>query len=162
MNAGVASFVRMIKHPVKFRLFLLTKLPSAYFSGVRVKEVNETRCEVRVPYKWFSKNPFHSIYFACLSMAAEMSTGALAMLHLYKLKQVLSMLVLKVESEYFKKAVDTTRFICEDGQKILETIEQAIKTNEAKIVRVKSVGMNKSDEIIAEFFITWSFKMKKA
>ncbi|MBS1921513.1 MAG: DUF4442 domain-containing protein [Bacteroidetes bacterium] len=162
MNAGVASFVRMIKHPVKFRLFLLTKLPSAYFSGVRVKEVNETRCEVRVPYKWFSKNPFHSIYFACLSMAAEMSTGALAMLHLYKRKQVLSMLVLKVESEYFKKAVDTTRFICEDGQKILETIEQAIKTNEAKIVRVKSVGMNKSDEIIAEFFITWSFKMKKA
>ena len=73
-----------MKHPVKFRMFLLTKLPSAYFTGVRIKEVDAKKCVTTVPYKWFSKNPFRSTYFASLAMAAEMSTGALALAHLYK------------------------------------------------------------------------------
>lgn len=161
MNTGAAAFIRLIKHPVKFRWFLFTKLPSAFFSGVRVKTINETRCEVVLPYKWFSRNPFRSTYFACLSMAAEMSTGALAMLHLYKRKPSVSMLVIKVESEYFKKAVDTATFICEDGEKIQYAIEQSLITDEAQTIRAKSVGRNKANELVAEFFITWSFKKKK-
>jgi hypothetical protein len=101
---SAAAFIKTINHPFKFRLFLLTKLPSAYFAGVRVREASESRCVVTVPYKWFSRNPFRSTYFACLSMAAEMSTGALAMAHLYKRKPAVSMLVTKVESSYHKKA----------------------------------------------------------
>ena len=47
-----------------------------------------------------------SFYLFCLSgMAAEMSTGALALTHLYKRKPAVSMLVVKVEAEYFKKAL---------------------------------------------------------
>jgi hypothetical protein len=136
------------------------KLPSAFFSGVRVREINETRCEVTVPYKWFSKNPFRSTYFACLSMAAEMSTGALSMLHVYKRKPAISMLVIKVESEYFKKAVDKTTFVCEDGEKIRGTIEESVSSGDARTIRVRSVGRNKANEVVAEFFITWSYKVK--
>lgn len=161
MNSGSAAFVRMMKHPVKFRLYLLSKLPSAFFSGVRVKAINETHCEVTVPYKWFSKNPFRSTYFACLSMAAEMSTGALSLLHLYQRKPAVSMLVIKLESEYFKKAVDTTTFVCEEGVKIKETIEECVSSGEARTIRVRSVGRNKANEVVAEFFISWSFKVKK-
>ena len=68
------KFLQLINNPFKFRLFLLAKLPSAFFSGVRVLVADEKKCVVTVPYKWFSKNPFKSTYFACLSMAAEMST----------------------------------------------------------------------------------------
>src|ERR671912_432479 len=96
------EFIRLIKHPVKFRLFLFWKLPSAFFAGVRVKEINKSTCIVKVPYKWFSQNPFRSTYFACLSMAAEMSTGALSMIHLAD-KPPVSMLVLKVNGDYKKK-----------------------------------------------------------
>jgi hypothetical protein len=70
------------------------------------------------------------------------------------------MLVVKIESEYFKKAVGRTSFICEDGQLIKETIEQAIQTDEAKAVRAKSIGRNNNGDVVAEFFITWSFKVK--
>ena len=160
MNPHTASFIKLMKHPVKFRMFLFTRLPSAYFAGVRVKEVDESHCIVTVPYKWFSKNPFRSTYFACLSMAAEMSTGALAMAHLYKINPPVSMLVVKVESEYFKKATGLTTFVCEDGELIQKAIEETIATNEARIVRAKSVGKNKDGEAVAEFFITWSFKAK--
>jgi len=71
-----------------------------------------------------------------------------------------SMLVVKVEGEYFKKAVGLSTFVCEDGQQIKTTIEQAVQTNEPKTFRARSLGKNEAGEVIAEFFITWSFKAR--
>jgi hypothetical protein len=160
MNPNTAKFIEVMKHPVKFRMFLFTKLPAAYFSGVRVREVDEVRCRVTVPYKWLSQNPFRSTYFACLSMAAEMSTGSLAMAHLYKSDPPVSMLVVKVESEYFKKATGRTSFLCEDGKLFEKAVEETIATGEPRVVRARSIGTNKDGEIVAEFYITWSFKAR--
>ena len=161
MNSGFQLFKKLMEHPVKFRIFLFTKLPSAYFSGVRVKELNEKRCVVTVPFKWFSQNPFRSTYFACLSMAAEMSTGALSMAYIHKRDPAVSMLVVKTEGEYFKKATGLTSFTCEDGLLINQTIEESVATGEGKTVRIKTTGKNNGGEVVAEFFITWSFKAKK-
>ncbi len=161
MNPNTQDFIKLMKHPVKFRMFLFTKLPAAYIAGVRVREVDEKKCVATVPYKWLSQNPFRSTYFACLSMAAELSTGALAMAHLYKINPPVSMLVVKVESEYFKKATGRTSFVCEDGELFQKTIEETIATGEPKTLRAKSVGTNKEGEIVADFYITWSFKAKK-
>src|SRR5687767_2116361 len=161
MESTFQIFSRQMTSPFKFRMFLLSKLPSAYFSGVRVKSLDESKCEVTVPFKWFSQNPFRSTYFACLSMAAEMSTGALALGHLYKRKPPVSMLVVKTEGEYFKKAVDKTTFVCEDGLQIRRMIDEALTTGEARTIRVKTVGKNVAGDLVAEFYITWSFKAKQ-
>lgn len=160
MNSHSSAFIKSLKHPLKFRMFLFSNLPNALFSGVRIKEIDENSCAVTVPYKWLTKNPFRSTYFACLSMAAEMSTGALCLVHLYKRNPPVSMLVVKVESEYFKKATARTTFVCEDGTLIKEAIEQAVESGEAKIARARSVGRNSDGVIVAEFFVTWSFKTK--
>jgi hypothetical protein len=136
------------------------KLPSAFFSGVRVKTADENKCAVTVPYKWFSTNPFRSTYFACLAMAAEMSTGVLSMMHVYKRTPKVSMLVIKLEAEYFKKAVGITTFTCNEGQLIFNTIKKAVTTGEAQTIRIRSTGVNDNGELVAEFFITWSFKAK--
>lgn len=161
MNSHAPAFIKLIKHPVKSRMFLFYKLPSAFFAGVRIKEIDEKKCMVTVPYKWFSQNPFRSTYFACLSMAAEMSTGSLSMMQVYKRMPPVSMLVLKVESEYFKKAINKTIFTCEDGETIGNAIEETVATGEARTVRARSVGKDKDGETIAEFYITWSFKRKQ-
>jgi len=142
-------------------MFLLFKLPSAFFSGVRIRDMDENKCLVTVPYKWFSKNPFRSTYFACLSMAAEMSTGALAMAYLYKRSPAVSMLVIKRVADYFKKATGLTTFTCNDGKLINETIEKAIATGEGQSIMAKSTGKNEAGELVAEFFITWSFKVRR-
>ncbi len=154
------SFIQLIKHPLKFRLFLFSKLPSAFFCGVRVKYIDEEKAEVTVPYKWLSQNPFKSTYFACLAMAAEMSTGLLSMMNTYKRQPSISMLVTGLEAAYFKKATGITTFICEDGIAIKSTIEEAVKTAEGKSIKAKSTGYNDAGELVAEFFITWSFKAK--
>jgi len=154
------NFIQLIQHPVKFRMFLLLKLPSAFFCGVRVKKISNEKAEVTVPYKWLSQNPFKSTYFACLAMAAEMSTGLLAMMNTYQSKPAVSMLVTGLQATYHKKAVGTTTFICEDGIAIRNTVAEAIQSGEGKIIKAKSVGRNSGGEIIAEFFIEWSFKAK--
>src|SRR4030081_1668300 len=100
MDARTNACIRLIRHPVRFRMFLLAKLPSAFFSGIRVRDLDERTSKVTVPYTWFSQNPFRSTYFACLAMAAEMSTGALAMAHVYRHDPPLSMLVVRLEANY--------------------------------------------------------------
>jgi hypothetical protein len=161
MKDHTADFIRLVNHPLKFRLFLFFKLPSAFFAGVRVKKMDQSTCTVIVPYKWFSQNPFHSTYFACLSMAAELSTGALSMAHLYKRQPPVSMLVVRVESEYSKKADNVTTFVCAEGDNIRRVIEDAITTGEGRIIRVQSTGKNVAGEIVAQFWITWSFKVSR-
>ena len=160
MKTNAGKFLRLINNPFLVRLFLLSKLPSAFFSGVRVIVADEKKCSVSVPYKWFSKNPFKSTYFACLSMAAEMSTGVLAMAHLYKHNPPVSMLVLKVQGNFTKKATGRTYFTCEEGESIKQTIANAVSSGEGKIITLKSYGRNTAHEIVAEFDITWSFKAK--
>ena len=160
MSANVSTLIKSMKHPLKFRMFLLSKLPNALFAGLRVKDLDETVCRVSVPYKWFTKNPFRSTYFACLSMAAEMSTGLLCLVHLYKRTPPVSMLVVKTEAEYFKKATGKTFFTCEEGLMIKETIEKAIERGEAKTFRARSIGKNAEGLIVAQFYITWSFKAR--
>ena len=160
MPVASYEFLNLVQHPIKFRLFLLSKLPSAFFSGLQVKSISQTKAEVTVPYKWFTQNPFKSTYFACLAMGAEMSTGLLAMMNTYKSEPAISMLVKGLEAVYYKKATGVTIFCCNDGAVIAATIEQAIKSGEGRIIKVKATGTNKDGELIAEFFITWSFKSK--
>lgn len=157
---NTASFFKLVNSPFKFRLFLLSKLPAAFFSGVRVTEANEEKCIAKVPYKWLTQNPFRSTYFACLSMAAEMSTGVLAMAHVYKREPAVSMLVLKTEAEFTKKATGITWFTCEDGVLIRQAIEEAVATGESRTVRALSTGRDKAGDKVAEFFITWTFKSR--
>ena len=154
------KFFDLVRNPIKFRLFLLTKLPSAFFSGVRVRYADEQKAVVTVPYKWFSTNPFRSTYFACLGMAAEMSTGLLAMAHTYGESPAISMLVQRIEGNFSKKATGVTTFTCEDGNMIKQVIREASASGKGTVVTVRSVGSNAAGEIVAEFAITWTFKAK--
>jgi len=156
------QFIRLMNNPVKFRFFLLSKLPSAYFSGLRIKSMDAQHCTATIPYKWFSQNPFRSTYFACLAMAAEMTTGSLAMANVYKSKPAVSMLVVKLEANYFKKADGVTSFTCRDGEQLRTAIESTIATGEPVAYTAKSTGINLQGELVAEFLITWSFKRRSS
>ncbi len=156
----MATFQKTIKNPFLFRLYLLTRLPSAFFAGLKISDLEADTCTVTVRYKWFTRNPFRSIYFACLAMAAEMSTGALVMNLVYKSNPPVSMLVVHLEANYTKKATGRIRFTCSDGPAIRSAIETALTTGEGQTVRAHSAGTNVNGDLVAEFYITWSFKVK--
>ena len=153
------EFFRLTASPIKFRLYLLSKLPAAFFAGLRIAKADADVCIVTIPYRWSTRNPFRSIYFACLGMAAEMSTGILAMAQVYKSNPQVSMLVTGMEAQFTKKATGRIRFTCDGGPAIREAIERA-KTGEAQTIKARSVGTNAQGDTVAEFFITWSFKVR--
>ena len=159
---GKKQFSDLVNSGFKFRLYLLTKLPAAFFSGVRVTSFTPEEVTTVIPYKWLTQNPFRSTYFASLSMAAEMSTGLLALNNIYKRQPAVSMLVTKMEANYFKKAVGKTYFTCNQGIDIQEAVQEAIDSEEGTTVTIKSTGRNAEGEIVALFLFTWSFKRRSS
>ncbi len=144
-----------------FKLFLLQKMPIALLAGVRVREMSAEKSVVTVPFKWLSQNPFKSVYFASQAMAAEMSTGVLGLMAIQGSPKKVSMLVLRVEGNFIKKATERIYFICENGSEIFTAVETAINSGEGISVTAKSTGKLKDGTIVSEFSVIWSFKSKK-
>lgn len=156
----MSRFANIVKNPFKFKLFLLSKLPNGFFTGLKIETLDDEKCAVSIKYKWFNKNPFKSTYFASLAMAAELSTGALAMQSVEESGKKLGMLVVKVEGSFMKKAVGKTVFRCVDGTAFKKTIQDCIEDQSAHTFTSTSIGTNELGEEISKFLITWSFKLK--
>ena len=140
--------------------FLFFKLPSAYFCGVRVQQIEDNKCVVTVKHRWINQNPFNSMYFAVQAMAAELSTGALVMTHVQNSEKKISMLVANNKSNFSKKATGKITFVCVDGYLAAKTIQEAIETGEGKTFWMKSIATNDKGEQVSEMDFEWSIKMK--
>ncbi|TAE17216.1 MAG: DUF4442 domain-containing protein [Bacteroidetes bacterium] len=160
MPANFSAFQQKITNPLSFTLFLATQLPTAWFCGIKVQSLTPEQAQITVRQKWFNKNPFRSIYFAVLSMAAEIATGVLAMGHLYQIKPGVSMLVTEVKSNFYKKATGKIVFTCTSGNAMQQAITQSIETGQGTQAIGHAVGTNEEGVVVAEFWFTWSFKAK--
>ena len=146
--------------PLKLNFFLFFKLPSAFWSGVRVKSISKEQCVATVKHRWFNQNPFKSMYFAVQAMAAELTTGALVMIQIKKSKKNISMLVANNKGNFSKKATGRITFICNDGHLIEDAIQKTISTGEGQTIWMKSIGINEKGEQVSELNFEWSIKMK--
>jgi len=149
-----------MRNPWLMRLYMLAKLPLALIAGVRVRELDRERCVVTIPYGWRTTNPFRSTYFAALSMAAEMSTGALSMVMVQSAPAPVAMLIVHMEASFEKKATAMTTFTCEDGAKAIAAVEETLRTGEPATARLESVGRMPDGTEVARFAFTWSFKKR--
>ena len=147
--------------PSKLNTFIFFKLPSAFWSGVRVKSITEVKCEATVKYRWFNQNPFNSMYFAVQAMAAEFTTGALVMLQVKKSGKSISMLVANNKSTFTKKATGRITFTCNQGDLIKEVIQEAIDSMEGQTIWLTSVGVNEKGEQVSEMQFEWSIRVRK-
>ena len=145
---------------IKINFFLFFRLPSAFWSGIRLKSIDENICIVTVKHKWFNQNPFNSMYFAVQSMAAELSTGALVMSEIRNSDKKISMLIANNKGNFAKKATGLITFECKDGLLIKSAVRRAIETGEPEIIWVKSIGTNEKGEQVSEFDFEWSIKVK--
>lgn len=160
-NKDFDLFLSLFSNPLKYQLFLLKNLPAAFFAGLKTSKLTAQEATVSVKYKWFNKNPFNSLYFAILSMAAEMSTGVLVLGNIYKKQPSVSMLVLKTEGEFFKKATGKILFTCKDGMQVQQAVAYSLLTGEAQTVVCHSIGMNEENIEVAHFTFTWSIKARR-
>jgi hypothetical protein len=146
--------------PFKLNAYTFFKLPSAFWSGVRVKQITPDTCKVNVKHSWFNQNPFKSMYFAVQAMAAEFTTGALVMFHIKSSGKNISMLVAQNKAVFTKKATGKITFTCNQGKEIAECIEDAIRTNEGQTIWLTSIGINENGEQVSEMQFQWTIKSR--
>lgn len=156
----MTKFQKLVNNSFLFRLYLLKSLPLAFIAGVRVAKLDEQKAVTTIKFGWLTQNPFHSMYFACQAMAAEMSTGLLVLNYVYGAQPSISMLIVKNQAQYFKKAVGKITFNCYDGNHINDIIVKTKSSGEGYVVDLKSIGTDESGEIVSEFIFTWSIKAK--
>jgi hypothetical protein len=160
-DAGALErFRRRMTHPLLMRLFMLYKLPLGLFAGMRLAAIDAGRCQVVIRYGWRNTNPFRSMYFAAQSMAAELSTGALAMLATQTSPRSVAMLITGLEATFGKKATGRVTFTCEDGAEMFAAVGETLATGEPVVVRAETVGRMEDGAEVSRFVFTWSFKRR--
>lgn len=157
----MTKFQKLVNNSFLMRMYLLKSLPMAYFAGVKVKILDDEHAVTTIKFGWINQNPFRSMYFACQAMAAEMSTGLLVMNGVFDSKPGVSMLVIKNESVFHKKAIGEITFTCSDGMRILEIINKVKESGEGVVIELRSIGKDETGDIVSEFTFTWSLKAKK-
>jgi len=160
MTPNQLKQAKLLLNPFTFFLFALFQVPMVAIAGVRIKKLTERTCEASVPFYFWNKNPFKSIYFAVQSMAAEFSTAALAVLAMKKHSKSIAFIVVSSKSEFYKKATSKVYFTCEDGGEFEEKIQKCIQTSEPTTVQASTVGRMADGTVVSKFWFTWSFKSR--
>lgn len=143
-----------------FNKMLLFKIPIAKIAGLKLHSFNEDKSQLSVRLGWLNQNPFKSMFWAVQGMAAELSTGTLCINKIRKSGKKISMLVIGLEANFTKKAVGKIIFTCDQGKELDEVLQKAIETGEGQTLKMRSAGIDEKGDQVAEFFFTWSFKVK--
>ena len=147
--------------PKGINIFTFFKLPSAWWSGVRVVKITPVTCEVKVHLLWINKNPFNSMFWAVQGMAAELSTGALIMQEAKDLDIKISMLVINNKANFTKKAKGELVFSCRPNDSIKNTFQNLLETKNPQKLWLQSRGNDEQGDTVSTFDFEWTLQLKQ-
>ena len=145
--------------PNQINKWMLFKLPAAWLTGVRISSISDTKCEVKVRFKWINQNPYRSMFWAVQGMAAELTTGMLLTKSIQESNTNISMLLVANKSNFYKKAVGKIKFICDQGETAKELIDLT-KKNITHKAWLKAKGFDETGDMVSEFDFEWSCKKR--
>lgn len=160
LNARSEAARRRLLRPWNFRLYLWARLPLAACAGLSLRRLDEAACTVTLPGGWRTQNPFRSMYFAAQAMAAEMSTGAPAMMLAEGASASVSMLVREVRGVFLRRIQGEAAFTFEGLAAMRAAVDRAVASGESESFVARSVGRAGDGTAASEFEITWSFKRR--
>jgi uncharacterized protein DUF4442 len=160
LNERSEAVRRRLLRPWNFRVYLWANLPLAAAAGLALDRLDETGCVVSLPGGWRTQNPFRSMYFAAQAMAAEMSTGAPAMMLAEGAPASVALLVREVRGVFTRRIQGPATFTFEDLAAMRATVERAAASGASEAFVARSVGRTSAGEPAAEFEVTWSFKRR--
>jgi hypothetical protein len=151
---------RRVLSGLPFGLYLWRILPLGAFAGLRVVRLDAAACVVRLPGGWRTRNPFGSTYFAAQAMAAEMSSGAPALVLREDAPRSISMLPVGLRASYLKGLRGPGTFTCEDVAALAAAIARAAQSDEPQVLIARCTGRDAAGEVVSEFEVTWSLKRR--
>lgn len=147
------------------KTFGLIKVPMIGYLKCSLVEVNNQRCEVKIPLTRRSKNHLNCMYFGALSAGADCAGGFMSMYLIYQQKLPVSLIFKDFKADFLKRAEGDVHFISEDGQTIQKQLDEAMESGERvnNTVRVYAVVPSVDpNEVVANFELTLSIKKKSS
>ena len=151
---------RRLLAPWRFKLYLLSKLPLGLAAGLHLARLDQQECVVGLPGGWRTRNPFGSTYFAAQAMAAEMSTGAPAMLLAKGATRSTALILVELRAVFSRRIVGPALFTFSDLAAMKEAVERAAGQDDPVTFTAKSMGRADDGVIASAFEVTWSFKRR--
>jgi acyl-coenzyme A thioesterase PaaI-like protein len=153
-----------LRETARLRLFGLLKIPVIFFIGPKVMEIDDEHCVIEIPLNRRTRNHYRSMYFGVMAAGADLGAGLMAQFLAEKhAGGKIGILFKDFKADFLKRAEGDTRFICEEGPKILEAIATAMETKERQNLPVRvyaTVPSKSGNEPVAEFVLTLSLKAK--
>ncbi len=155
------STLRQIKENFLLRTWSLFKVPLINFVGPRVKSLDDKSCSVLIPLSYMTKNHFNSLYISAQVTGADLCAGLLAMHHMKKKKEKLSLIFKDLNADFKKRPDGDTLFTCTEGDEIKALIAKTVATKKRQnktVTIIASCPKKYGDTIMAEFQLTLSIK----
>ncbi|MBM3452044.1 MAG: DUF4442 domain-containing protein [Bacteroidetes bacterium] len=146
---------------IRWKLFLLGlfKIPQILFVNPKIISIDSERCIVKVKLKRRTKNHLNSMYFGSMAVGADVAAG----IHAFYLSEItnckISLAFKSFSTEFFKRAETDILFICHDGKKIFNTLENSKTEGKRMNETVEVLAFNLSNEVVAKFAMELSLKV---
>jgi Domain of unknown function (DUF4442) len=151
---------RWVLRPWGLRAYLWGRLPLAAFAGLRVTCLDQERCRVSLPGGWRTRNPFRSTYFAAQLMAAEMSSGAPALILAREAPASVAFIVVEVRAVFDRRIQGPSVFEFDDVAGMRAAVGRAVEQAEPATYTARPVARTADGTVAARFEVTWSFKRR--
>ena len=150
------SVVKNFTSPWRLRLWMVTKLPMGLLSGMYIRSLDEEQCIVVLRERWWITNPFGSVFWAVMGMAAELSTGALVYAHLQG--SGVRFILVGMEAQFFKKVKGKSYYFCQTGSEVLRSVGQIVNPNDSNVVIMPVSAKDEDGSLLAEFSFRWQLR----
>jgi len=141
----------------KLRLWMMKNLPMGFATGMRVEMLDENSCKVVLKDRFWIHNPFGSVFWAVMGMAAEMSTGALV--YSWCSGNNIKFILTSVEGKFLKKVRGKSSYFCSSGQAVRSSLEALENPGDTNTVLLPVIAQDQAGQTVAEFQFTWSLKI---
>jgi hypothetical protein len=154
----------MTKETLAVRAWALRNVFLLYFVKPSIVEVNDARCEIRIPLNWRTRRrDIGAMYLGTLCMGADVASGLIAF-HLQRTRGLRVSFIFKdLRAEFLKRAEGDVHFSCDEGANVVSLVERAIASGEREETTVNVIARvpkKLGDEPVARFAMTLSVKRK--
>ena len=157
------SFKDRFKYNLYLWYFGLTKVRLINYCCPQIVDVSEKGVTLLIPLNRRTRNHVKSMYIGVMTVGVDLVTGFTAMLKIRESKRNVILIFKDMKANFLKRAEGDVHYICNEGKKIAQAVDETLKTGERVnlLVPVTATVPEKfGDEPVAEFSITLSLKEK--
>lgn len=155
----------LFKQTLGMRAWAFKNVFLLFFVKPAIVELSDSRCVVKVPLNWRTRNHLRSMYFGALCIGADVAGGLIAFELMRKRKAGFSFVFKDMKAEFLKRPEGDVLFTNLDGAIVVDLVNRAIETGErqeATVNVVATVPSKMGDEPVAKFAMTLSLKKRSS